>query len=157
VPNADGTLSLVIKPSEITAHARGQVPIRSSQRPKRAVDHVLVVDDSPIVRELIVQTLLSRGLRVSEAGDGAEAIEFLVRHRSVDLVITDIEMPHMDGLELIRAMRTRLQKVPIIIVVSMRGSEVEKRRAFEAGADDYLVKTDFSQRNLWSLVSGYVR
>jgi len=157
VPNPDGTLSLVIKPTEVTAHARGLAPRLERTKWDIKVSHVLVVDDSPIVRELIAQGLVSRGLKVTEAGDGLEALEALSASPSIGLIVTDIEMPRMDGLGLIRAVRERKNVDPRIIVVSMRGSEVERRRAFEAGADDYLVKTEFSQKNLWGLVSGYIR
>lgn len=156
VPNPDGTLALVIKPGEITAMARGERRHRTPGQRRRRIHHVLVADDSPIIRELIAQALRSRGLEVTEAPDGAEALGILLKHPSIGLLVTDIEMPRMDGLALIREARRRLDRPLKILVVSMRGSEVEKRRAFEVGADDYLVKTDFSSKSLWTRLSKFI-
>ena len=156
VPNPDGSLALVIKPTDITAFARGLIQLQEPTGHDLKIRHVLVVDDSPIVRELVAQGLVSRGLKVTQAGDGLEALEALSLYATIGLVVTDIEMPRMDGLGLIRSIREKNLEHPTIVVVSMRGSEVERRRAFEAGANAYLVKTDLSQRNLWNLLSRYL-
>jgi len=98
---------------------------------------VLVVDDEKPIRDFVQRNLDIRGYRVYTAANGLEALETLQAH-PVDLVILDIMMPHMDGLETIRRIR-QTSTVPII-VLSALGEEADKIQALNLGADDYLTK-----------------
>lgn len=77
---------------------------------------ILVVDDDAMVREVTAGMLADAGHVVHEAADGAEALEFLVRGGQVDLLITDINMPRMGGLELVKQTRERWPELPILLV-----------------------------------------
>ena len=99
--------------------------------------NVLVVDDEPQITRVLRTTLSGQGFVVRTAGDGDEAIE-VMRTWTPDLVITDLSMPNLPGLELCRHIRTKSQ-VPII-VLSVRGEEKIKIEALDAGADDYVTK-----------------
>lgn len=112
----------------------------------------LVVDDSPIVRELLAELLSSAGMTVTSAGDGEEALGMLDR-REFDIIVTDVEMPRMDGLTLVGQVRSRGLRTPIVVVTTL-GSIDDKRRAAELGADAYVVKTDFSEGELLRIVGG---
>ena len=72
-------------------------------------------------------------------------------------MVTDFEMPRLDGIGLIRAQRAREsgRRLPMV-VVSMRGSESDKRLALDAGADSYLVKSDFSHAGLWTMIARFL-
>ena len=98
---------------------------------------ILVVDDEKSLREFMRRNLEVRGYTVYSAGNGLEALAVFSRE-FVDLVIMDVMMPHMDGLETIRRMRES-SMVPII-VLSALGEEQDKIRALNLGADDYLTK-----------------
>jgi two-component system KDP operon response regulator KdpE len=98
---------------------------------------VLVVDDEPPIRRFLRTSLTVQNYRVSEAVDGKSALD-AVRHEKPDLVILDLGLPDMDGLEVIRRLRAT-SKVPII-VLSSRGEEKIKVEALELGADDYVTK-----------------
>ena len=98
---------------------------------------VLVVDDEKPLREFIQRNLDIRGYQVYTAGNGLEALAVFKTH-PIDLVILDIMMPHMDGLETIRRIR-QTSTVPII-VLSALGEENDKIQALNLGADDYLTK-----------------
>ncbi len=98
---------------------------------------VLVVDDEKPIRDFVQRNLDIRGYRVYTAANGLEALDVL-RDTPVDLVILDIMMPHMDGLETIRRIR-QTSTVPII-VLSALGEESDKIQALNLGADDYLTK-----------------
>ncbi len=98
---------------------------------------VLVVDDEKPIRDFIQRNLDIRGYRVYTAGNGLEALALFKTH-PIDLVILDIMMPHMDGLETIRRIR-QISTVPII-VLSALGEENDKIQALNLGADDYLTK-----------------
>ncbi|KPW55299.1 Response regulator receiver:CheW-like protein:ATP-binding region, ATPase-like:Hpt [Pseudomonas caricapapayae] len=104
---------------------------------------VLVVDDSLTVRELERKLLVSRGYEVSVAVDGMDGWNAL-RAEDFDLLITDIDMPRMDGIELVTLLRrdTRLQSLPVM-VVSYKDREEDRRRGLDAGADYYLAKASF--------------
>ncbi|GAB4543652.1 MAG: hypothetical protein Tsb0020_55390 [Haliangiales bacterium] len=117
---------------------------------------MLVAEDSPMIRDLVASALRSHGVRVVEASDGREALERLDELSDVDLLITDIEMPRLDGLGLITALRARSGPRIPAIVVSTRGSDDDKLAAVEVGADAYLVKNEFSQAGLWSIVSRFL-
>jgi two-component system sensor histidine kinase and response regulator WspE len=104
---------------------------------------ILVVDDSLTVRELQRKLLLNRGYDVAVAVDGMDGWNAL-RSESFDLLITDIDMPRMDGIELVTLLRrdNRLQSLPVM-VVSYKDREEDRRRGLDAGADYYLAKASF--------------
>jgi two-component system KDP operon response regulator KdpE len=99
--------------------------------------HVLVVDDEKSLRDFIRRNLDVRGYRVQTAANGLEALA-LIHAENFDLIILDLMMPHMDGLETTRRVREH-SVVPIIILTAL-GEENDKIRAFDLGADDYLTK-----------------
>ena len=97
----------------------------------------LVVDDEKPLRDFVLRNLEVRGYQVVTAADGIEAMKMFNSH-DIDLVILDIMMPRMDGLETTRRIR-QSSTVPIIILTALDG-EVDKIRSFDMGADDYLTK-----------------
>ena len=99
--------------------------------------HILVVDDESQITRVLRTSLSSHGYDIRVANDGETALE-IMKDWSPDLVITDLAMPNMDGLELCRRLRTKTQ-IPII-VLSVRGDERTKVKALDAGADDYVTK-----------------
>lgn len=99
--------------------------------------HILVVDDDPAILRLLCTNLKARGYEVTTAIDGEESLKAVERN-SVDLIVLDIMMPKLDGVEVCRRIR-EWSSVPII-VLSARGDEKDKVRCLELGADDYLTK-----------------
>jgi DNA-binding response OmpR family regulator len=114
---------------------------------------VLVVDDEPMVREVVARYLERDGLRVHEAVDGTEALAWLRTHRP-DLVVLDIMLPGVGGLEILRNLRAQ-GDVPAILL-SARVDEVDRVLGLELGADDYVVKP-FSPRELAARVRTVLR
>jgi two-component system KDP operon response regulator KdpE len=102
-----------------------------------AKGNILVVDDETQITRVLKTTLSSQGYGVRTASDGEEAL-LLMTEWSPDLVITDLRMPNLGGLELCRAIRTK-SRIPII-VLSVKGEERIKVDALDAGADDYVTK-----------------
>ena len=98
---------------------------------------VLVVDDEPQITRVLRTVLSSQGYQVRTAGEGEAALSSFNEFRP-ELVITDLFMPHMDGLELCRRIRS-MSNVPII-VLSVKGEERSKVEALDSGADDYVTK-----------------
>jgi len=98
---------------------------------------VLVIDDEPPIRKLLRMGLSTQGYRVIEAADARSALDLL--HEKPDLVILDLGLPDMQGLELLRQLRARKESVPIV-VLSSRADEVAKVQALDLGADDYVTK-----------------
>jgi two-component system, OmpR family, KDP operon response regulator KdpE len=98
---------------------------------------VLVVDDEPPIRKLLRMGLSTQGYEILEAPNGRSALELMAQ--TPDLVILDLGLPDMQGLELLRTMRARNESVPIV-VLSSRGDEVGKVQALDLGADDYVTK-----------------
>ena len=101
------------------------------------MSRVLVVDDEAAIRKVVRDALARSGHDVETAVDGEEAASFM-ESASFDLVITDLNMPRLDGLELVRRIR-RTSPVPIL-VLTVRQEEREKVRLLDAGADDYVTK-----------------
>jgi two-component system chemotaxis sensor kinase CheA len=110
--------------------------------------HILVVDDSTNTREIEKEVLEAHGYRVTLAEDGRRGLEEAMAHQ-FDAVLTDVEMPNMDGFTLTHQLRSRdsYQHTPIVIITS-REQEQDKRRGIEVGADAYIVKGDFDQSSL---------
>lgn len=101
---------------------------------------VLVVDDDPLSRKILEQVLLSAGCEVESAGDGQEALAKVRQHRP-DVVVTDWQMPVMDGLTLCRILKgTEETRFTHVVMLSARGETEAKVTGLETGADDYLVK-----------------
>ena len=99
---------------------------------------ILIVDDEPPIRRFLKTALTAQDYRVEEAGDGEAALDFLKRN-PVDLVILDLGLPGMDGLDVIRRLRDAGNVVPVIIL-SSRDDEAGKVAALDLGADDYVSK-----------------
>jgi DNA-binding response OmpR family regulator len=99
--------------------------------------HILVVDDERAIRRLLRMYLADAGYTVAEAADGNQALE-QVRHGGIDLVLLDLMLPGVDGLEVCRRIRER-SALPVIIVTA-RGDEAQRVTGLEIGADDYVVK-----------------
>lgn len=98
---------------------------------------ILVVDDEKPLREFICRNLAARGFDVHRAGNGLEALA-IFNTEKLDLIILDVMMPHMDGLETCRRIR-QSSTVPIIVLTAL-GEESDKVKALDEGADDYLTK-----------------
>jgi CheY-like chemotaxis protein len=116
-----------------------------------------VVEDSFTVRELQRSILEAAGYPVVTARDGREALQSIDRDGQIALVVTDLEMPRLDGLELTRAIRASSTRssLPVVIVTS-HGSDDDQRRGIEAGADAYMVKRSFDQQDLLATVEQLV-
>ena len=114
---------------------------------------VLVVDDEPIVREVVVRYLDREGYRTLEAGDGDDARR-LLEHESPSLVVLDLMLPGTDGLALCRWIRGR-SDLPVIMLTA-RGEEADRIVGLELGADDYVTKP-FSPRELVARVKTVLR
>ena len=115
--------------------------------------HILVVDDESQITRVLRTLLSSHGYDIRVANDGETALE-IMKDWTPDLVITDLAMPNMDGLELCRRLRTTT-RVPII-VLSVRGQDRSKVEALDAGADDYVTKP-FSMNELLARIRSQLR
>lgn len=129
----------------------GETASAPTGRPK-ARAKILVVDDALTVRELQRSILERGGYDVLTASDGLEAMAVLAE-APVDLVLTDVEMPRMDGFALTAAIRGHPARgnVPVLILTS-RANEEDRQRGLEAGADGYIVKSAFNEAALLAAV-----
>jgi two-component system chemotaxis sensor kinase CheA len=153
----NGSILLVLDVSALIERSESTVAVGSNGFGKPAGPppqlSVVVVDDTLMVRELQRSILERGGYGVRTAADGAQALAML-NEKPADLVVTDVEMPNVDGLQLIRSIRAhpRLANVPVLIV-SSHGTEEDRQRGLDAGADGYIVKTSFDEAGLLSAVS----
>ena len=113
---------------------------------------ILAVDDSPSMRQMVSTTLTGAGYEVEQAGDGVEALQLAGRQR-FDLVITDVNMPNMDGIALVRELRNKpnYKFVPLLILTTEATSE-RKQQGKNAGATGWLVKP-FNPERLLATIS----
>jgi len=120
--------------------------------PRTRHGSILVVDDALTVRELQRSILERAGFAVRVANDGIEALELLADEPS-DLVLTDVEMPRMDGFALTEAIRAQpeLANTSILVLTSL-ATEADRQRGLDAGADGYIVKAAFDEAALLSAV-----
>ena len=109
---------------------------------------ILVVDDTRSMRKMVAAVLQGAGYEVAEAGDGVEALE-LARERVYDLVVTDHNMPRMDGVTLVRELRSLSNYDPVaLIVLSTEVSPELKQKGRDAGASGWMAKPFDPQRML---------
>jgi len=150
----DGTLVLILSLGGLLRRSDAPSIAGPALRPEiQRKRRILVVDDSPIVRDLLCEVLGSAGLSVSVAPEGRTALQMLEIERP-DAVLTDLDMPIMDGLELLRAIRSRWQDLPVI-VLSTRGSDADRRQAAALGADAYVVKSQLHETGLVDTIWRY--
>jgi two-component system sensor histidine kinase and response regulator WspE len=123
---------------------------------ERRVKSILVVDDSITVRELERQLLESRGYHVETAVDGVDGWN-AARTGHFDLIVSDIDMPRMDGIQLVRHIKSdaRLRPVPVVIV-SYKERQEDRLRGLDAGADAYLTKSSFRDETFLNTVSDLI-
>ncbi|MFS2007428.1 hybrid sensor histidine kinase/response regulator [Duganella sp. CT11-25] len=129
---------------------------KSDQAERRKTKRILVVDDSLTVREMERKLLLARGFLVDIAIDGIDGWN-VVRSGDYDLVITDVDMPRMDGIELVTLIKKdiHLHKLPVMIV-SYKDRPEDRARGLSAGADYYLTKGSFHDETLLDAVSDLI-
>jgi DNA-binding response OmpR family regulator len=118
--------------------------------PSEPTYHVLVADDEPHIGRIIKMKLEQGPFRVTLAYDGREALDVLRRVPDVDLVLLDLMMPHLSGLDVLAAMKAddRLHDLPSIILTAA-GQEQQHHRALELGASEFLTKP-FSPKKLYA-------
>jgi DNA-binding response OmpR family regulator len=116
---------------------------------------VLVVDDEPTIGEIVSRYLVREGYDAQVAADGNAALEAFARHRP-DLVVLDVMMPGIDGLEVMRRMREQQGARTAIILLTARGEESDRITGLQLGADDYVVKP-FSPAELVARVGAVLR
>ena len=111
---------------------------------------VLVVDDDPNVQEILREFLSAKGYEIITAGDGAEGLR-RVKEERPHLILLDVQMPKMDGLEVLRRLREIDKEVSVIMITSVNEQEIA-RQAIELGAFDYIVKPldlPYLEQSLW--------
>jgi chemosensory pili system protein ChpA (sensor histidine kinase/response regulator) len=155
----DGKVVLILNPvllasriSAATSTSTAAIAEPLTERP--AAPSILVVDDSLTVRKILSRLLTRAGYQVVLAKDGVEALEKLQELTPL-LVLCDVEMPRMDGFDVIRNMRAaaRLQALPIIMITS-RTADKHRQHALELGANHYLGKP-YDEAELLQLIAGY--
>jgi two-component system, chemotaxis family, sensor kinase CheA len=144
----DGRVALLLNPAMLERRALSVAVAPVTQRAATHRPHLLVTDDSFATRELIRSILQSAGYEVATAVDGLDALDKL-QAGNYDLVVSDVEMPRVDGFALTSRIRSELgmAELPVIIMTSL-ASEEHRRRGLEAGAQAYIVKSQFNQSNL---------
>jgi len=151
----DGNVILVLDAQDLLGQNSNTIPIPSAQNKPihKGAAKILVVDDSITTRTLEVSILERQGYRVQAVINAEEALEKLQAER-FDLLISDVEMPGMNGFELTHQVRTNLglTELPVIIVTSL-ASEADRRRGLEVKADAYIVKSEFESRELLNTVA----
>ncbi|RMG37623.1 MAG: response regulator [Planctomycetota bacterium] len=151
----DGSVGLVLNPATIVRTIRegmqGSALVGEEHNP-RTPRRLLVVEDSVTTRALMKGILESAGYEVTTAVDGRDAWERL-QQAPFDLVVSDVDMPRMDGFELTRTIRAtaEMQSLPVVLVTS-RATEEDKRRGVEAGANAYLTKSEFDQSEVLEII-----
>ena len=154
----DGRIALLVDPAMLvrasSQAARGR---RGARGAEPSMPNVLVVEDSLTIRELQRSILEAAGYHVQTASNGREALAYLDRDEPIELVVSDVEMPEMDGIELTRAIRAHAKHstLPVVIVTSL-GADDDRERGIDAGADAYMVKSQFDQHDLLETVDRLV-
>jgi two-component system chemotaxis sensor kinase CheA len=146
----DGRIALVLDPNHLLKAPLGAMTLdQPDQTEESTMTRVLVVDDQFAARELQRSILEAAGHRVEVARDGREALRLIGELADLDLVLTDVQMPEMDGFELLKAIRAddEHSSLPVVMVTTL-GDEDSRRRGVEGGADAYIVKEEFDQQTL---------
>ncbi len=141
----DGNVALVLDPLELIQESlKGHIPHPQKRTTVSAPQRILIVEDSVTSRALLEAVLERAGYRTMTAVDGMEAFAIL-KENDFDMVVSDVDMPRMNGFTLTEKIRTdpRLEKLPVVLVTSLDSPEDQKHGA-AVGADAYIVKSSFS-------------
>ncbi|HZX32033.1 MAG TPA: Hpt domain-containing protein [Rhodocyclaceae bacterium] len=160
----DGQVVLILNPVALASRTTQvsvtrAAPIQTAQvpaAPAATLPTVMVVDDSLTVRKITGRLLSREGYQVVTAKDGVDALEQLTEIRP-DVILSDVEMPRMDGFDLLRNIRAddRLKSLPVIMITS-RTADKHRNYAIELGANDYLGKP-YDEDTLLRLIDGFVK
>src|SRR5574337_1068539 len=135
---------------DVTVHVARAIRSIHTSREVMMAARVLVVDDEPAAVELLQEFLVAKGYEVIAASNGAEAVQKVVEERP-HLILLDVRMPRMDGLEALRRIREIDKEVAVIMVTGVNEEEIG-RQAMALGAFDYIVKPldlPYLERSLW--------
>ncbi len=152
-----GGVALILHPGDLVKSAvkgafspTGVVPVRETEETERK--SVLITEDSITARALLKNILESAGYRTWTAVDGIDAMT-LLRTEHIDLVVSDVDMPRMNGFDLTARIRAsgEFADLPVVLVTSLDSRE-DRERGIEAGANAYVVKSSFDQSNLLEVV-----
>ncbi len=133
----------------------GVIPDQRAEQSTMKQKHILVVDDSPVVTEMMAEILSTSGLSVTIAGNGVQALAAIDK-AVPDLILTDYEMPQMDGLELLRQVRKRFPTLPVVMLTT-RGSVEDRQKASSLGANAYVLKSGFRSDVLLDVVDRFLK
>ena len=150
-----GGVALILRPADLLKSARRSprsAALASVAPETQHQPRILVVDDSITTRTMEKNLLETAGYEVRVAVDGVEAWT-LLKTEAFDLVVSDVDMPRMDGLDLTAKIRTdpKMSDVPVVLVTALESRE-DKERGIEVGANAYLVKSSFDQTNLLEII-----
>ncbi len=158
---SSGEVVPILNVSDLVKSALSHRPVAPKVAPKRADakkkrSRIIVAEDSITSRTLLRNILESAGYEVETAVDGLEAWQIL-RTRNFDLLVSDVQMPKMDGFELTEKIRAdkKLAELPVVLVTSLESPE-DRERGIEVGASAYIVKSSFDQSNLLEVVGRLV-
>jgi two-component system, chemotaxis family, sensor kinase CheA len=153
-----GELALVLNPADLIRSAGGVTAEQAREsfreaRGKASVPTILATDDSIATRTLLKTLLESAGYRVLTAVDGLQALNVLANNR-VDLVVSDVQMPNMNGFELTKTIKSRanLSHLPVVLVTSL-GSDEDIAQGLTAGADAHIVKKMLTRSELMKTIN----
>lgn len=149
---ADGSVQLLLDLASNALMEGGQKPATPHAESKQ-VRRIMVVDDSPTTRAIMRNVFTAAGYAVVTATDGLDALERLRTH-AVHLVVSDVEMPRLNGFDLTRQIKSRFN-LPVILVTG-REQEAHRREGLEAGADAYVIKSTFAGEGLLEIVERWV-
>jgi two-component system chemotaxis sensor kinase CheA len=153
----DGSLVLILHPAGLMRlgdEEHGRTPLHAGGQLKQGTRRqILYAEDSLITREYAASVLRAQGFEVTEVNDGIEALAAL-EHGHFDVLLTDLQMPRLDGFKLTAAVRRdpKLLNLPIVVLSTVEAPET-KRMALHAGADAYLVKSQFGVESLMSTLT----
>jgi len=143
-----GKVVPVLNPTDLllSLSKNGAPELSPEPSEEKPIPRILVAEDSLTSRTLLRNVLAAAGFYVETAVDGQDAWEKL-QQNSFDLVVSDVEMPRRNGFELTQAIRSSLGELPVILVTSLESRE-DREKGVEAGANAYILKSGFDQKNL---------
>lgn len=149
---AGGEVVPILNVSDLVKSAAKVESVSGSVKRRAKEKHILVVEDSITSRTLMKNILESGGYRVKTAVDGMDALAAL-KMESFDIVVSDVDMPRLDGFGLTGKIRadSALEKIPVVLVTSL-GNPEHRAQGMEAGANAYIVKSSFDQSDLFSAI-----